>query len=97
MPSIPKRFYAGRSTATEREMVIEIPGAQGASVFIFAGPSLKEAIQRYNPLFRPAGVVPPRWALGIWYRTRGDFDQKQVEQFAKDLREEQMPCDVPGP
>ena len=88
-------LYAARQATARREVVVEIPGAQGVSVFIFAGPSLREAVQRYN-LFSGGGVVPPRWALGVWYRGRSDFTQDQTDAFTARLRDEAMPCDVFG-
>ncbi len=88
-------LYAARKATALREVVVEIPGAQGVSIFIFAGPSLREAVQRYN-LFSGGGVVPPRWALGVWYRCRSDFTQQQTDDLTAQLREDSMPCDVFG-
>ena len=88
-------LYAARKAVVAREVVVEVPGAAGVSVFIFAGPSLREAVQRYN-LFSGGGVVPPRWALGVWYRGRGDFTQAQTLASARQLRDDRMPCDVFG-
>lgn len=88
-------LYAPRKATAEHEVVVEVPGARGVSVFIFAGPSLREAVQRYN-LYSGGGVVPPRWALGVWYRGRSDFTQDQTDDFTAQLREENMPCDVFG-
>ena len=65
-------------------MLVEIPGAQGVDVYLFAGPSMREAVQRYI-LFSGGGCLPPRWGLGPWYRCRGDFDQAQVLEFAARL------------
>ena len=88
-------LYAARKAAAYREVVVEVPGAAGVSLFIFAGPSLLEAVQRYN-LFSGGGVVPPRWALGVWYRGRSDFTHEQTLAFAQQFRDERMPCDVFG-
>ncbi len=90
----PKPQPAG--TASGKDTVkIEIPRAQGVDVYIFAGPSLREAVQRYN-LFSGGGPLPPRWGLGFWYRCDADFDQTNVLRMASALREEQIPCDVLG-
>lgn len=74
---------------------IEVPEASGVDVYVFAGPSLREAVQRYN-LFSGGGALPPRWGLGFWYRCDADFDQTNVLQFAAALRDERIPCDVLG-
>ncbi|MEI9999149.1 MAG: TIM-barrel domain-containing protein [Verrucomicrobiota bacterium] len=76
-------------------MIVEIPGAQGVRVFLFAGPHLRAAVQRYN-LFSGGGVLPPRWGLGVWYRPRGDFDHAEVERLAGEFRQGGIPCDVIG-
>jgi len=88
-------LYAARQRGGGRRMVVEVPGAAGASVLVFGGPSLREAVQRYN-LFSGGGAMPPRWALGVWYRPRADFDEAAVDRLADALREEKMPCDVLG-
>ncbi len=88
-------LYAKRAAEFPREVVVEVPGAEGATILIFGGPSPREALQRYN-LFSGGGAMPPRWALGVWYRVCATFDQGQVEAMAQELREENMPCDVLG-
>ncbi|MCE0498245.1 MAG: glycoside hydrolase family 31 protein [Methylacidiphilales bacterium] len=88
-------LYAARGPGASRQMVIEVPGAEGVAVLVFAGPGLREVVQRYN-LFSGGGVVPPRWALGVWYRLRADFDQEVVGKLAGQLRQEKIPCDVLG-
>jgi alpha-D-xyloside xylohydrolase len=75
--------------------LVEIPQAQGVDVYIFAGPSLREAVQRYN-LFSGGGALPPRWGLGFWYRCDAGFSQTNVLKMADDLRAERIPCDVLG-
>jgi alpha-D-xyloside xylohydrolase len=74
---------------------VEIPQAAGVDVYVFAGPSLREAVQRYN-LFSGGGPLPPRWGLGFWYRCDADFAQTNVLNMASELREARIPCDVLG-
>ncbi|MCU1258937.1 MAG: glycoside hydrolase family 31 [Bryobacterales bacterium] len=77
------------------EVLIEIPEAQGVDVYIFAGPSLREAVQRYN-LFSGSGPIPPRWGLGMWYRASQDFTQDEVLKLSAEFRQRRIPCDVIG-
>jgi alpha-D-xyloside xylohydrolase len=93
-------FYCGGkgggSGVNQRSQVlIEIPEAQGVDVYIFAGPSLREAVQRYN-LFSGGGPIPPRWGLGMWYRVSQDFTQDEVLQLSAEFRQRRIPCDVIG-
>jgi alpha-D-xyloside xylohydrolase len=77
------------------ETRVEIPQARGVDVYVFGGPSLREAVQRYN-LFSGGGALPPRWGLGFWYRCDAGFDQSNVVSMATALRDEHIPCDVLG-
>jgi alpha-D-xyloside xylohydrolase len=77
------------------EVLVEIPEAEGVDVYLFAGPTLRLAVQRYN-LFAGGGALPPRWGLGVWYRCERDFTQADVERLATEFRERRMPCDVIG-
>ncbi len=76
-------------------MTIEIPYATGVDIYIFGGPTLLDAVRRYN-LFSGGGCLPARWGLGVWYRCRADFDQAAVGAFAKEFRSSSIPCDVIG-
>ncbi|HEX9045966.1 MAG TPA: TIM-barrel domain-containing protein, partial [Verrucomicrobiae bacterium] len=89
--SSPDRQHTGEPG----EMKIEIPRTTGVDVYVFAGPSLRAAVQRYN-LYSGGGPLAPRWGLGFWYRCDMDFDQAEVLKMAATLRDEKMPCDVLG-
>lgn len=81
---------AGGSTVT-----VEIPVARGVDVYLFAGPDMAQAVQRFN-LYAGGGCVPPLWGLGVWYRCKGDFDSDNVLAMADRFRKDQIPCDVLG-
>jgi len=77
------------------EITIEVPRAKGVDVYLFAGPSMREAVQRYN-LFAGGGLVPPEWGLGFWYRAEQHGDSAAITKLATEFRERQIPCDVIG-
>lgn len=87
-------LYAQRQL-DQKHVTIEIPHAQGADIYFIAGPQMKDAVERYN-LFSGGGCMPSLWGLGVWYRAFGRFDQQQVLNMAKHLRDRNMPCDVLG-
>jgi alpha-D-xyloside xylohydrolase len=91
LPAAYKKLHLDRSS----RMQIEIPRAAGVDVYVFGGPAMGEAVQRYN-LFSGGGALPPRWGLGVWYRAKGDFNQDQVMALSRELREHKIPCDVLG-
>jgi len=79
----------------EKTIMVDIPGAKGADIYIFGGPAAKEAVQRYN-LFSGGGCVPPLWGLGMAYRGKGDFSADDFLKLAKSFRDTDMPCDIFG-
>jgi len=87
--------YERSGLGADSEVIIEAPRAEGVSIFVFGGPDMIHAIQRYN-LFSGGGVLPPRWGLGFWYRVNSDCTQEELMQTAKEFRESNIPCDVLG-
>jgi alpha-D-xyloside xylohydrolase len=77
------------------QTVVEIPFAKGVDIYIFSGPNIREAVQRYN-LFSGGGAMPPRWGLGVWYRAWAKCTNKEIDKLAADMRNLNMPCDVLG-
>lgn len=93
-------FYLGEKPPTgdssqSEEVLVEIPRAAGADVYVFGGPTLREAVQRYN-LFSGGGPMPPRWGLGFWYRGDAGYSQSNIVSLAKEFRDQKIPCDVLG-
>ncbi|HSI84135.1 MAG TPA: TIM-barrel domain-containing protein [Candidatus Methylacidiphilales bacterium] len=74
---------------------VKIPLESTADIYVFGGPTMRDAVRRYN-LFSGGGALPPMWGLGVWYRTFGKFQQQEVLNLARTLRESRMPCDVLG-
>lgn len=87
-------LYAARKL-DRRLMVIDVPAAKGLDVYLFAGPSLRNAVQRYV-LFSGGGCLPPAWGLGMWYRPYTGADADHVRRLAREIREDDVPCDVMG-
>jgi alpha-D-xyloside xylohydrolase len=89
------RNPAGGHTSSTKTMLVEIPAAKGVDVYIFAGPAMLDAVQRYN-LFSGGGCVPPLWGLGLQYRGLGTFGAEESLELAARVRAEHIPCDVWG-
>lgn len=87
-------LYAFKRAKEQRQVIIDIPAAQGVEVYFFSG-NIREAVQRYN-LFSGGGCLPPMWGLGMWYRMYGGCDQEQFVALAERFRRERMPIDVLG-
>jgi alpha-D-xyloside xylohydrolase len=87
-------LYRPRDRAT-KFVGVDVPSARGVDVYIFAGPDVRQAVQRYN-LFSGGGCLPPMWGLGVWYRASTELGQKEVLDFLREFRERKIPCDVFG-
>lgn len=88
--------YTHAVTDNEKSrIVVEVPRASGVDVYLFAGPSMIDAVRRYN-IFSGGGFVPPEWGLGFWYRADAHADQRAVLDLARKFRERKIPCDVIG-
>lgn len=84
-----------RDRGQASRVLIEIPRCAGVDVYLFAGPKLLTAVQRYN-LYSGGGVLPPEWGLGFWYRPEMHLDAQQVLALARDFRANGIACDVLG-
>ncbi|MFP4662761.1 MAG: TIM-barrel domain-containing protein [Halanaerobiales bacterium] len=88
-------LYKTDSISEEKSILIEVPYAKGIQIYVFEGPDMKTAVQRYN-LFSGGGCLPPLWGLGILYRTYGRADMSEVLDLAKNFRDNKIPCDIIG-
>lgn len=74
---------------------VDVPSARGVDVYLIAGPTMQNAVQRYN-LFSGGGCLPAMWGLGVWYRASTELGEKEVLNFLREFRERHVPCDVFG-
>lgn len=69
--------------------------SQGVEIYIFAGPSMIDAVKRYN-LYCGGGCLPPRWGLGFTQRVPTLYTSDQVEKEADMFAEKGFPLDFIG-
>lgn len=83
-------------TQRQTQVIFDLPGnSEGVEVFVFGGPTMREAVERYN-LFSGGGAVPPWWGLGLKFRTYARANQATVLETARALRAMRIPCDMLG-
>lgn len=87
--------YLRRGFGDKSEVIVDVPHSGGLDIYIFAGPSMREAVQRYN-LFSGGGCLPTLAGLGMMYRTDKSSTQDQVVAIASDIRKSDIPCDFIG-
>jgi len=90
-----EELYASKEIKAQKYVMVDIPGAKGVDLYLFGGPTMKEAVMRYN-LFSGGGYLPPLWGLGVWYRTCLESNADAVDRQSKEFRDQQIPCDVYG-
>ena len=73
---------------------ILIPSA-GTNIYVFAGPSPLDVVQRYN-LLCGGGVLPPKWGLGFWHRVPTAFSEADVRAEVEAFEQHGFPLDVIG-
>jgi alpha-D-xyloside xylohydrolase len=78
-----------------KSMLVDVPAAKGVDVYVFAGPTMLDAVERYN-LFSGGGVVPPLWGLGVHYRGYTKYGAEETIELAARIRAQHIPCDVWG-
>lgn len=69
--------------------------ANGADIYVFAGPTPLLAVQRYN-LLNGGGYLPPKWGLGFTQRVPTLYTQDDIIQEAKSFKQHQFPLDFIG-
>jgi len=87
-------LYRAR-TQRVRTMLVDVPAAKGLDVYVFAGPTMLNAVERYN-LFSGGGAMPPLWGLGVQYRGYTKYGAAESLALAARIRAAHMPCDVWG-
>jgi alpha-D-xyloside xylohydrolase len=71
-----------------------VPGT-GLEVYVFAGPTMLKAVQRFN-LFCGGGVLPPKWGLGFIQRTPTLYSDRDVAAEVAEFDKRDFPLDVIG-
>ena len=69
--------------------------ASGVDVYLFSGPRMLHAVQRFN-LFCGGGCLPPKWGLGFTHRTPTRYTDKQLLAEVDEFAEMNFPLDFVG-
>lgn len=88
-------YRPSAQSGSKPRVQVDIPGAKGISVLVFAGPDMNSALRRYN-LFAGGGSMPALWGLGMKFRLKTDSKQEDAYRIAHYLRNKHIPCDVIG-
>ena len=67
----------------------------GMEIFVFAGKTPLEIVQRFN-LYCGGGCLPPRWSLGFWDRMPTKTNASQVQEEIDEFQKRDIPLDVLG-
>ena len=96
LPPRVDRTTGGRNwSARPRSDAVEASVVGGMEIFVFAGKSPLEAVQRYN-LFCGGGALPPKWGLGFWHRVHTQSSDQDVYAEIEAFEKNNFPLDVIG-
>ncbi len=73
---------------------ISVPG-QSVDIYLFAGPTTMNVVQRYN-LFNGGGCLPPKWGLGFTQRVPTLYNQDSILKEADAFEKHGFPLDFIG-
>lgn len=69
--------------------------AEGIEIVVFAGPTMLDAIRRFN-LYNGGGALPPKWGLGFWHRVPTPYSDSQVLAEVEEYENHNFPLSVIG-
>ena len=69
--------------------------ASGTTLYVFAGPSTMQVVQRYN-LMSGGGYLPPKWGLGFTQRVPTLYSQDDILKEVNSFEEHDFPLDFIG-
>ena len=69
--------------------------ADGASIYVFEGPTPMQVVQRYN-LMNGGGYLPPKWGLGFTQRVPTLYSQTDILKEVQEFKEHAFPLDFIG-
>jgi alpha-D-xyloside xylohydrolase len=87
-----QRDWSAQSYSDAVEVIVP---AAGTEVFVFAGTSPMEVVQRYN-LYCGGGPLPPKWGLGFTHRMPTVFSDEQILQEVTDFETKGYPLSFVG-
>ena len=86
------RTWEAQPVSDSVEIALHSPGAR---IYLFAGPSLMEVVQRFN-LFNGGGVLPPKWGLGFTQRVPTLYSADEVRREVDAFDAHGFPLDFIG-
>ncbi len=77
-------FYKAYSSQVEDDLL---------DMFIFVEQDTRNILEQYTELTGKS-QIPPKWSFGVWMSRNCYMTQKEIEEVAQKLRNEELPCDV---
>src|SRR5919199_1338622 len=94
-PVIDRTTGKGWAALPRSDSVEALANAEGMEVFVFAGPTMLDALRRYN-LYSGGGALPPKWGLGFLARTPTRYSAEQALGEIAAFRRNRIPLDMLG-
>ena len=87
--------YGPKEVNENSVMLVQIPAAKGADVYIIEGDTITDIVSQYNML-AGGGCDVPEWGLGVFYRCYMRYNDEKVLAMADYFRDKDIPCSILG-
>ena len=94
-PVIDRTTGKGWSSSPRSDSIEALVPAAGVDVYVIAGPTMMDAVRRYN-LFNGGGALPPKWGLGFMTRTPTAYSAADALKEIGEFRTRGIPLDMLG-
>lgn len=88
-------LYGVQQSETDVLISVFIPVSQGIELYVIEGKTITDITAQYNRM-SGGGCRVPEWALGVLYRCKGTYSDRDVLGVANYMREHYIPCDIIG-
>ena len=88
-------LYGVKKSEDDVTVSVFIPVSQGIDFYVIEGKNITDITAQYN-MMSGGGCDVPEWALGVLYRCKGTYNDRQVLETAQYMRDNGIPCDILG-
>ena len=90
-----EELYSVKKSDDDVTVSVFIPVTQGIDFYVIEGKNITDIVSQYN-MMAGGGCDVPEWGLGVLYRCKGTYTDREVLETAQYMRDNDIPCDIIG-
>ncbi len=90
-----EELYSVKETKDNVAVSVFIPISKGIDLYVIEGGTITDITAQYN-MMAGGGCTVPEWALGMFYRCNGSYNDKEILRIAQYMRDNALPCEILG-